>query len=100
MVKRYQISVCEIDLKELVESLQRIEFRLSELESRTLNLKQEKSPTDELLTRQEVASYFKVNIATVRNWTIQGVLKKYGVGNRVYYKRSEIEMVPIHINIT
>lgn len=98
MVKRYQISVCEIDLKELVESLQRIESRLSELESRILNLKLEKSPMEELLTRQEVASYFRVNISTVRNWTIQGILKKYGVGDRVYYKRSEIELILTQIN--
>jgi DNA-binding transcriptional MerR regulator len=55
---------------------------------------------EELLSRVEVANYFKVNISTVRNWTKQGILKKYGVGDRVYYKRFEIEEVLIQINET
>jgi excisionase family DNA binding protein len=47
--------------------------------------------TEELLTRNEVADTFKVDLSTVHNWTKKGKLKAYGLGHRVYYKRSEIE---------
>ena len=50
---------------------------------------QPKEPV-ELMTRQEVALYFKVNIATIHNWTKKGKLQSYGIGARVYYKRAEI----------
>jgi excisionase family DNA binding protein len=51
---------------------------------------QPKTPT-ELLTRQEVATLFKVDISTIHNWTKRGEIQSYSVGSRVYYKRSEIE---------
>ena len=43
---------------------------------------------DELMTRQEVADWFRVDPSTVHNWTIQGRLTKYGIENTVRYKRS------------
>jgi hypothetical protein len=49
-----------------------------------------KIPT-EYLTRTEVADMFKCDISTVHNWTVKGKLIPYGIGNRVYYKRSEVE---------
>ncbi len=51
---------------------------------------QPKEPT-ELLTRKEVADLFKINLSTLFHWTNKGKLKAYGIGNRVYYKRSEVE---------
>ena len=50
-----------------------------------------KSPT-ELLTRKEVADLFKCDLSTIHNWTKKGKLTKYGIGDRTYYKRSEIEL--------
>ena len=49
-----------------------------------------KAPT-ELLTRKEVAEMFKCDLSTVHNWTKKGILKKYGTGNSIFYKRSEVE---------
>ena len=46
---------------------------------------------DELLTREEAAKFLKVNISTINNWRKSGKLKSYGIGNRVYFWRSEIE---------
>jgi excisionase family DNA binding protein len=43
------------------------------------------------LTRQEVADMLKVDLSTVHNWTKAGRLRRYTIGHRVYYKRSEIE---------
>nr|WP_321406586.1 helix-turn-helix domain-containing protein [uncultured Carboxylicivirga sp.] len=53
----------------------------------------------ELLTRNEVKDLLKVDLSTVHNWTKRGKLKSYGIGNRVYYKRNEIEaeLVPLSI---
>ncbi|MGI0105664.1 helix-turn-helix domain-containing protein [Salinimicrobium sp. WS361] len=51
---------------------------------------QPKEPT-ELLTRKEVSELLKVNLTTVHFWSKSGKLKRHGIGNRVYYKRSEIE---------
>lgn len=53
---------------------------------------QPKEPT-EYLTRNEVKELLKVDLSTVHNWTKKGKLKSYGIGNRVYYKRHEVENV-------
>ena len=50
---------------------------------------QPKEP-EELLTRSETSSLLKVNLSTLWNWTKNGRLKSYGIGNRVYYKRHEV----------
>ena len=100
MLKEYQITKYEVDAEKLVEALLQINDRIGCIEDR---LKEQASidpqkPIDELMTRKEVALYFKINIATVRNWSIQGILKKYGVGDRVYFKRSEVESLPKQLN--
>jgi excisionase family DNA binding protein len=59
---------------------------------------QPKQPT-ELLTRNEVRELLKVDLSTVHNWTKKGKLKAYGIGNRVYYKRNEIDDVLTPLNI-
>ena len=51
---------------------------------------QPKEPTG-YLTRNEVKELLKIDLSTVHNWTKKGKLKAYGLGNRVYYKRSEVE---------
>jgi len=45
---------------------------------------------EELLMRDEAAKLLKINITTLYHWTRKGKLPSYGIGNRVYYKRSEI----------
>ena len=51
---------------------------------------QPKEP-EEYLSRSEVAKLLKVDISTIHNWGKAGKLKRHGLGNRVYYKRSEVE---------
>ncbi|HIB46878.1 MAG TPA: DNA-binding protein [Flavobacteriaceae bacterium] len=50
-----------------------------------------KKPCEEYLTRKEVAQLFKVDLSTVHNWTKSGKIQSYGLGGRLYYKRSEID---------
>ena len=97
MLKEVQITNYQLDIDKLINVLDRIEMRLHDLEEKLSELDQQ-VPQEELMTRKEVAAFFKINIATVRNWTIQGILKKYGVGDRVYFKRTEIESLLIRIN--
>jgi len=51
-----------------------------------------KTPT-EYITRNELAELLKCDLSTIHNWTKKGKLIPYGIGNRVYYKRAEIEAV-------
>lgn len=53
---------------------------------------QPKQP-EEYLSRDEVKELLKINLSTVHLWTKSGRLQAYYLGNRVYYKRSEIEEV-------
>lgn len=55
-----------------------------------------KTPT-EYLTRREVAKMLGINLTTLNNWTKKGILKSYGVGGRVYYKRNEVENAVIEL---
>ena len=67
------------------------------LQNQLTELKQNfepKTPT-EYLTRAEVADMLKCDLSTVHNWTKKAKLKPYGIGNRVYYKRHEVEAVLI-----
>lgn len=52
---------------------------------------------EEYLTRNEVADLLKVNLSTIHNWCKNGKLKSYGIGNRVYFLRSDIQesLIPI-----
>ncbi|WP_367755816.1 helix-turn-helix domain-containing protein [Flavobacterium sp. WC2421] len=75
------------------EAIQALVAQVHELSA---NL-QPKQP-EEYLTRQDVAKLLKVNISTVSNWKNDGVINAYGIGGRVYYKRSEIDKAMIKIN--
>ena len=51
---------------------------------------QPKQPT-EYMTRQQVKDLLNVDLSTIWSWTKRGKLKAYGIGNRVYYRRDEVE---------
>ena len=73
----------------------RIEQKLNLLRSNLVSeLKQEFQPKtpEEYLTRLEVSKLLKVTTATLDRWTEQGKLNRYGLGSRIFYKRSEVEM--------
>lgn len=46
---------------------------------------------EDYLTRKEVAEMLKIELSTLHNWCKKGKLKPYGLGNRVYFLRSDIE---------
>ena len=75
-----------VDADTLLSNFRRIEDNLSELGD---NL-EPKQPA-EYLTRREVATLFSVSLPTVHDWTKKGILAAYRIGNRVFYKRAEVE---------
>jgi excisionase family DNA binding protein len=72
---------------------EQINFLFQELQNQIIELKQffEPKTATEYLTRKEAADFLKCDLSTIHNWTKKRRLKSYGIGNRVYYKRSEIE---------
>lgn len=63
-------------------------------------LKQFYQPKEPLswLTRQQVAELLSVDVSTIHNMTIKGVLIKYQISGRVLYKRSEVESAITRLN--
>ncbi len=46
---------------------------------------------DELLTRQQVAGMLGITLTTLWNWNNKGILPTIKIGNKVRYRRSDIE---------
>lgn len=53
---------------------------------------QPKEPTD-FLTRSEVCKLLKIDLSTLHRWRKEKTIPSYGMGNRVYFKRSEVEKI-------
>jgi hypothetical protein len=79
--------------EEVLKKLSSLENELHEIK---MNL-QPKEPLD-LMTREETADFLKIHISTLWHWTKKGILPSYGIGNRVYYKRNEVENCLIQLS--
>jgi hypothetical protein len=53
-------------------------------------LKTNKKPSDELLTREETAKYLKVSTQTLFNWSKSKILIPCSIGNRIYYRKEDV----------
>ena len=78
------INVTENELVELFS--ERIKKEVEEIKKSF----QPKEP-ETYMTRNEVTEYLHINLSTLYHWTKKGKLQAYGIGNRVYYKRSDVE---------
>lgn len=56
------------------------------------------SQPKDLLSREETAELLGIDLSTLYRWTQQGKLNSYGIGNRVFYKREEIEKSLVPLN--
>lgn len=41
-------------------------------------------------TAQQTADFCKVSKVTIHEWTKKEILKKYKIGNRIFYKKKEV----------
>ena len=51
---------------------------------------EEQDTKDKFLTRQETAKLLHISLTTLDTYTRLGLIKRYKVGNRVLYKKSDI----------
>ena len=67
------------------------------LQNQLLELKANLVPKEpnEYLTRNEVAELLKCDLSTLWNWQRKGKLTAYGIGSRIYFKRSDIDSILI-----
>lgn len=76
-----------INLNELLDQVgQIIESKLKQIQFTHKKLKDA-----EFITRQEVAQLLKITLPTLHEWTKLGWLQSYKLGNRVLYKKQEVE---------
>ncbi|MCT3663214.1 helix-turn-helix domain-containing protein [Elizabethkingia anophelis] len=47
----------------------------------------------EYLTRSEVCKLLKIDLSTLHRWRKDNVIPSYGMQNRVYFKRNEVEQL-------
>ena len=89
-----QIQFIQITPQQLQDAIiEGVKTQLNELKSNF----QPKEP-NEYLTRQEVAKMLKIDLSTIHNWCKKGKLNPYGIGNRVYFKRDEVENAIVQLN--
>lgn len=79
------IQLHNLSKEEILDPLKNLLLQLTEIRN---NL-QPKEP-EEFLTRNEVAELLKINVNTVDRWAKDGKLIRYGMGDRIFYKRHEI----------
>ena len=61
------------------------------IDSRLKNLPAPSGQSPGYLSRDEVADLLKISLPTLNQWSKQGMIKSYKIGNRVLYKKDEIE---------
>lgn len=49
-----------------------------------------KKSNDELLTRKQAAKFLDIDVSTLYLWVKKNKVKAHGIGNRRYFKRSEL----------
>jgi excisionase family DNA binding protein len=81
-----------LKFEDLPRAIELILTKLTTLEKQLYDLNQNFQPKqpEELMTRNEVAEYFKIDNSTLWHWTNKGKVTAYGIGARRYYKRSEL----------
>lgn len=65
-----------------------VKSQIQELVNAT-NKEQPKAEND-LLSRKETADFFKVSFVSIHKWMKDDIIKPYKVGNRTYFKKSEL----------
>lgn len=82
-----QVQFVQLDPEELKQSIITI---IKEV-VREIEEKRQSANLTEYLTRQQLAEWLGVDLSTIHNWKKRGKITAYSIGNRVYYKREEIE---------
>ncbi|MCF8435181.1 MAG: helix-turn-helix domain-containing protein [Crocinitomicaceae bacterium] len=74
------------EFKELISESVKNQFNALSSQSRE-SVKDEQK---EFITRKETAKLFNVSLVTIHDWQKNGILKVYKMGNRSFFKYSEL----------
>lgn len=91
-----KIEILQVTPDELVNLIK--EGVKTELQTLSARLAQPQTDQKELLTRKETATYFSVSLVTIHDWMNEGIIKPYKVGNRTFFKHSELLEVVANSN--
>ena len=50
------------------------------------------------ITRKDASEHLGVSLVTIHNWTKDGIIIAYKIGNRVRFKRSDLENILLNSN--
>jgi excisionase family DNA binding protein len=88
-----QILLNGINVDELLERIGKlIDSRLNNPQAKELKTR------SQLLSRKEVSKLLKISYPTLADWTKEGWLQSYKIGNRVLYKLEEVEQALQKVN--
>lgn len=76
------------------------EFKMLESKIDSLAKNLDDCGNSKLLTRKQVMELLSIGSATLDRWSKQGILKRYGIGGRVYFKEREIIQSVVEIDKT
>lgn len=81
-----------LKFEDLPKATETVLEKISKIEEELKNIKEHFQPKEplELMTREETSEFLKVSLSTLWHRSKKGILPSYVIGNRVYYKRSEI----------
>lgn len=83
------IQLIQVTPDELVNLITKgVKTHLDELSARWGTIPQQTQK--ELLTRKETQALFQVSSVTIHEWQKNGILKVYKLGNRSYFRYSEL----------
>ena len=82
------IQIENIDVTALLEKFDELSRQINELKN---NQTPPTPPKNELITRYELCKMLHITMVTASEWSKKGILKTYKIGNRIFYKRSEVE---------
>jgi hypothetical protein len=83
-----QIKIIQITPSELTNLInESISTHIDSLKEKLSNSNKEES---EFITRQNTADFFKISLVCLHDWVNKGIVCPYKMGNRTYFKRSEL----------
>lgn len=85
-----RINLIDIEMVELITGIK--DAVIPELTAKLSAQFQPIQPT-EYLTRSEVCKLLKIDLSTLHRWRKDKIISCFGMGNRVYFKRSEIDQI-------
>ena len=87
MVKSTIIQVSPKELAKLISEQLREDIQLFQTNPKVKELETNQKPH---LTKLETSIFFDVSLNSINNWSKKGILKPIKIGQRIYFKKSDL----------